>query len=365
MRGHIVIDDCVFNAVIVNAAALLLESAPFVLAGALISRLPLRAARHAVAYLGCGCAAGPSARSLPAFAATWLAFGPLVASVRFAAAIAVAHVARRHACERIPDHALAQFAAIVPFAAAGALVAPVIPAIAGWHAAPAAVAFTGALAAFLSSPCAIGATGVAAMLKPAEPAAAIGFLCVAGIADLRAWIAARHAHAQHDCLAYVLAAIACAAVAARGGAALINPRFVPALWLCAAAFAWCACVYRSHANVRLRFAPAIMLAGCFLTAPAPATVQTETTLEDAYPGERVDFTGEVAGTAAARSLVRYAITCCRADAAPIVLRLDEPYATPSTWAHARGVLVRRGGSLRLRADTIEAVPPPVDPFVYR
>ena len=355
------IDECVLNAVIVNAAALLLESAPFVMAGALISRLPLRAARNTVAYVGCGCGTGPSARSLPALAATWLAFGPLVAIARFAAAIAMARALRAHACEHKPDDALAQFAAIAPFAIMGAAIVPAIPAIAGSRASPLTIALTAAFAAFLSSPCAIGVAGVAAMLRSTAPAAAIGFLCVAGVADLRAWTAKRSRQTQHDCAAYVLGALACAIVAARGGAALVNPRFVPALWLCTAAMAYLAYVYRAHAKAHLRIAPAIMLAGCFLSAPAPDMLQTETTLSDAYPGERVDFTGQLI----ARSLVRYAITCCRADAAPVVLRLDAPYASHSGWAHARGVLVRRGDSLRLHAETIEAVAPPADPFVYR
>jgi len=63
-----------------TSASALFEAAPFLLAGIIAGRL----LRHsnAVAYLGCGCTAGPSARSLPAAAATWLLFGPLVAAAR-------------------------------------------------------------------------------------------------------------------------------------------------------------------------------------------------------------------------------------------------------------------------------------------
>lgn len=354
-----------FTDVVANAAALLLECAPFVLAGAVLSRVRFHNAPHAMAYFGCGCGTGPSARSLPAFAATWLAFGPLVASVRFAAAIAVARVLQRRTCAHAASESLAQFAAIAPFAIAGAVLAPAVPAIAGAHSSPAAIAIAGAFAAFVTSPCAIGAAGTAAMLRAHAPAAAIGFLSVAGIADLRVWIQAGEDRTPHDCLAYALAAFACAAAAMRGGGSLVNPRFVPALWICAAAFAYFGFRYRTRARPSLRIAPAIMLAGCFLAAPAPAAVQTETTLAAAYPGQRIDFTGELVRTPRTASLVRYAITCCRADAAPVVLQLDSLPAMRSKWAHARGVIVRAGNSLRLHPEVLQAVPAPPDPFVYR
>jgi uncharacterized membrane protein YcgQ (UPF0703/DUF1980 family) len=93
---------------------------------------------------------------------------------------------------------------------------------------------------------------------------------------------------------------------------------------------------------------------------------TETTLSDAFAGERVDFTGVLTRTGDAATLVRYAITCCRADAAPVVIRLlDAPPAAAHGWMHARGVLVAREDDLRLRADALTPIAPPADPFVYR
>ncbi|MFZ0683364.1 MAG: hypothetical protein WAM84_10855, partial [Candidatus Cybelea sp.] len=73
-----------------TSASALFEAAPFLLAGIIAGRL----LRHsnAMAYLGCGCTAGPSARSLPAAAATWLLFGPLVAAARFGAAVVAARL---------------------------------------------------------------------------------------------------------------------------------------------------------------------------------------------------------------------------------------------------------------------------------
>ncbi len=109
-----------------------------------------------------------------------------------------------------------------------------------------------------------------------------------------------------------------------------------------------------------------MFAGAVLGAPLPQYHATETTLTDAFSGERVDFTGELTRTGGAATLVRYAITCCRADASPIVVRLMEaPSRRLHGWMHARGALVERGGDLRLRADELLPVDAPADPFVYR
>ena len=68
------------------SASALFEATPFLFAGVLLARL-LRRSRTLVEYLGCGCGRGPSARSLPAAAATWLVFGPFVAVARYAGGI--------------------------------------------------------------------------------------------------------------------------------------------------------------------------------------------------------------------------------------------------------------------------------------
>src|SRR5213082_3582324 len=110
---------------------MLLESAPFVLAGAIVLRAPWRWSGRAAAYLGCGCGTGPSARSLPAAAAAWITFGPLVAAARLA----------------------------------GAILTPLFPAIMGAHAPQAIVFGVAALAAFISSPCGLGTIGIAAIAR--------------------------------------------------------------------------------------------------------------------------------------------------------------------------------------------------------
>jgi hypothetical protein len=360
-----VIEEIVVSAIVVNAAAILLESMPFILAGAICARIPARFGRRIVPYLGCGCGAGPSARSLPAFAAALIVFGPLVAAARLGAAIVVEKLTRRTGCGDHDDSVLGAVRAIVPFAIGGAVLLPLLPAIAGAHAPVLIVSTAAALAAFVSAPCALGSIGLAAIARGIAPAAAVGFLCVAGICDLRVWRRGPERRAGHDCIAYALAFAACALAAVRGGGALVNPRFTPALWICALACAYLAHRYRKHARPALRIGPSIMLAGCVLGTPAPVYHATQTTLAGAFPGERIDFTGAVVTSEKRTSLVRYAITCCRADAAPISIRLDSAVAARSGWARARGTLVLRDGELRLRAEEIEAVPAPADPFVYR
>jgi hypothetical protein len=355
----------VVSAIVVSAAAILLESVPFILAGAICARIPLRLGRRIAPYLGCGCGAGPSARSLPAFAAAWIVFGPLIAAARLGAAIAVETFAGKNRCEARDDSVLGELRAIVPFALGGAAVLPLMPAIAGAHAPVAAVTAAAALTAFVTSPCALGTIGVAAIARGIAPAAAAGFLCVAGIFDLRAWSRRSERCAGHDCIAYALAFAACALTALRAGGALVNPRFTPALWICAIACAYLAHHYRKQARPALRIGPAIMLAGCVLGSPAPVYYATQTTLAGAFPGERIDFTGAVVRAGKETALVRYAITCCRADAAPISIRLDSAAAVRSGWARARGTLVLRRGELRLHAGEVRPVEAPLDPFVYR
>lgn len=349
--------------IVVNAAAILLESAPFVLAGAICLRLPFLRLDRFTAYLGCGCEPGPSARSLPAAVAAWLAFGPFVALARLGAAILVDRLRPHRACTPAADSALSRLAAVVPCAFGGAAIGPLLPSVLGAHAPPAILFAFGALAGAAAAPCALGAVALAAVMRGCAPAAAAGFLCVAGIADARAWTRVRANASAHDMLAYALAASACALAAARGG--FVSPKIAIALWPCAAQFGWLAYRYRFSSRAFLRIAPMVMLAGCVLSAPPPRYAATETTLSDAFPGERLDFTGQVTRTGNVVTLVRYAITCCRADAAPIAVRLNSPPTQLSGWVRARGTVVQRAEGLQLRAESLQAIAAPADPFVYR
>lgn len=348
-----------------NAAAMLLEGLPFVLAGAALQSAPFRYAAAMAPFLDCGCGAGPSARSLPAAAAAAVLFGPVVAGARLAAGM-LAGSLRRTVVQRHGTNALGTLHGLLPAVAAGAGASMFLPLLVRPGEAPGVALVAGAAAAFVLSPCGLGAVGIAGAVRSAAPLSAIGFLCIAGIADLRSFAKARCAHTPpHDCAAYAIAALAAADVAWRGGDALVHPLLAALLWPCAAASAFAARRFRAHRTPVLRWAPAIMLAGAVLHAPMPQYHATETTLANAFPGERVDFTGVLTRTGSAATLVRYAITCCRADAMPIVIRLTAAPRTHSGWYRASGVLVETPQGIALRAKRVDPVAPPGDPFVYR
>jgi len=68
----------------------------------------------------------------------------------------------------------------------------------------------------------------------------------------------------------------------------------------------------------------------------------------------------------AAAVVRYAITCCRADAAPVVVRLSRPASVAAgTWVRAVGTIVGTPEGMALAEDRITPVTAPADPFLYR
>ena len=350
------------------AASALLESVPFLLAGTVLQML-FRDDRL-VAYAGCGCVRGPSARSIPAAIATALVFGMWVALARFVAASVVATiVARRsdsHVCGAQRPLLLDDLASLL-VAALLAGCATQLPAYVDVHALPSAIALlAGVVLGFFAAPCALGAVAIAAALHARAPEAAAAFLCVAGIVDLRAVSDHRESRTGADATAYLVLAAALTIVAARHGEALVRPGIAPLLALCAVVALLCAARYRTKRGPTARFAPALMLAGALISAPAPPYSATETTLADIFPGERLDFTGRLTRTGDYAALVRYAITCCRADAAPVVIRLCAvPRLRAGTWVRASGNVENVASDFRLRVSRLYAVPPPGDPFIYR
>ncbi len=232
---------------------------------------------------------------------------------------------------------------------------------------PAGQIAAGMVLAFVAAPCALGAVALAGALHVRAPLAATAFLCVAGIADLRALRRQRsHDAPRHDTLAYLLLSIALGLVAWRHGDGLVHPAIALALGGCAIAALHCAFVYRQDSNAGARIAPAIMLLGALVTAPAPEYRATETTLAQLFPGERISFTGVLARRDDHAAIVRYAITCCRADAAPVALRLERVPPYPAgAWLHTDGRIERSKNELVLAAQRIERIAPPADPFIYR
>jgi hypothetical protein len=345
-----------------SAAGTLLEMMPFVLVSALVSRFG--SARWALALIGCGCGRVPGGLSLPATALCWLAFGPAVALARLLAAIALSRRTREKACRR--EGPLDELAAMAPFALAGGLAS-------GWlgeHAATLAsagpvAAFAAGLTLGVLSPCAAGSVALAAGLRVVAPSAAAGILCSAGIARLgvpavvagpQLWSSGR--------LVLAALAFACALAAARHGSGLVHPRLVLPLGCTAAAAVLLA--VRGAPRRAPGLPAALVLAALLLGSPEPRYMATETTLEGAFPGERVAFTGKALRAGETTTLVRFAITCCRADAAPVALRLDRPLdVADGTWVEAVGVMVTAPRGPALHATRTRAVGRPSDPFVYR
>lgn len=348
------------------SASALFEATPFVAAGALLSFL-LRRRCTLFDYLGCGCGDGPAARSLPAAAATWLFFGARVAIARYVAAFLAARILRRFAPARGAHgnaSPLRELDAVLP----AALIAGIVVqfAFAAARLPHAGGILLGAGLGFFAAPCGVGAVALAGALRAHAPAAAAAFLCIAGIVDFHALVRLRRAELGDDAFAYALLALGLGIVAWRGGDALVHPAFTIPLACCAVAALACALARRRARCAAVRIAPALMLAGSLLGAPPPQYRATETTLTDLFAGERLEFTGALARDAGASAIVRYAITCCRADAAPVAVRLARVPPYPNgTWLRVEGRIAGGAGQLRLVAERVERVSAPTDPFLYR
>jgi len=301
---------------------------------------------------------------------TWLVFGPGIAIARFLAATAVAHLTRSrppaHDGSHERRHLLGELAALLPAAlAAGAVVqfplftrASALP--------PLAQLAGGALLGFAASPCGMGAAAVASALHVRAPLAASAFLCVAGIVDARAIVQRAQRLPTPDALAMSVLAFAVAVVGWRHGNALVHPGLAGPLLACAVICAATAAAIRRAHDARSLPAPALMLAGALVAVPPPAYRATETTLADAFPGEPLTFTGTLVRDAHAAALVRYAMTCCRADATPVVVRLSAaPAFRSGTWLRAEGSVSVAGGEPQLVVRRIGRIAPPTDPFTYR
>jgi hypothetical protein len=353
-----------------SAASALFEATPFLFGGALLARWLGGYARIAD-FIGCGCGRGPSARSIPVAAATWLVFGPAVAFARYVAAlvtVGLLHARSPHdeppARER--SHPLDELAALVPAAAIAGIAMQLTVAVHLDALSPILSALAGAALGFTAAPCGLGALAIAGALRIRAPVAAAGFLCIAGVLDFRALSHKRRARTGHDAFAYCLLAVANGIVAFRRGGELVHPALTAALACCAVAALAGAALYRRQRSPAARAAPVVMLAGALVGAPPPQLHVTETTLTDLFAGESVTFTGALDRERSASTIVRYAITCCRADAAPVALRLDRPppYET-GTWLRVDGTIESDKRGFFLVRRSLARVAPPADPFMYR
>lgn len=364
-------------------AGILFEAAPFVLAAALVP--PGRAAR-ALALLGCGCGRrGPGALGFPAFGICLLAFGPLVAFARAVAALALAlgRRSRGHALQLEGADPLHELARIAPSAFAGALLAEALRGGVVLGAGPPAVRLAlevvAGAALGIVLPCATGAVAIAAGLRAAAPGVALGLLVTAGIVAIAtprpvgvAMPTAAPAGGSARVGLAVLA-LACATLALHGPSGFVNPRFLVPLGAAAAGAALLAA--RPHlAPTRARApwaVPALLILALAFGSPVPDRPTLQTILDEPVAGEAVRFVGALAAPEARRtapsSLVRYVITCCRADAQARSVRLDRTLpGPPGTWYTVDGRLaLDRTGAFVLRVGTQRPIQPPRDPFEYR
>ncbi len=273
---------------------------------------------------------------------------------------------RRETGSAEESHLLAELAALLPAAVLAGAMMQLCSLFDPSHLSTFENLLLGAGLGFTAAPCGLGAVALAGALRVRAPVAALAFLCIAGIVDLRALRRASHSCCGHDAFAYALLALALGIVACRHGDALVHPAFTAALGCCAGAALLCLAAYRRCRSAAARAAPALMLLGAVVGAPPPQYFATETTLNDLFPGERVTFTGALARDAGTSAVVRYAITCCRADAAPIAVRLDRSLPYPvGTWLRVDGPIQGAPGNLRLVPQFVEPVAAPADPFIYR
>ncbi len=356
------------DGVVAAAAGVLLESTPFLIASLWVGEM-FNARCDWVALLGCGCGTGPSARSLPATAAAWFVFGPLVAMARLGAAMALGIVlyrargARNSVAQARPP-LLGALETLLPSALLAGAVTQLLARVDFAHFTVVGELLAGLLLG-AAAPCGIGAIAVASALHARAPVSAAAYLCVAGIADIRTFgIRCAHQRRENDAISYALLALSLAIVALRHGDTLVHPKFSVVLSFCAVLAGILGLRYRRE---RARFfAPAIVLLAALASGFPPSYRATETTVADLFPGERLTFTGKLARDSGHDALVRYAITCCRADAAPVVIRLAAPLPfNADTWVRANGVVIDRNGQLCLLPQTIARIEAPSDPFVYR
>lgn len=365
------------HAVLASAAGTLFEAAPFVLVASLVERIARRvrptsaaAARNCAWLAGCGCGPLPGALSLPALALCWFGFGPAIALARTLAALAIARLAGRDrdgVAEPAADP-LGELAALVAPAIGGAVVGQfLLQTNAGI---PPAIGFlAGALLGALS-PCAAGSVAFACAVRFTSPATAVGLLATAGLCSLarRDTSTSRRATGAVSArLPAAAIALACALLVARHGAGFLNPRLVPFVVLASLLAAGLAAAGSFPCRPVVWTAPATMLAALVCGSPSPVVPPASaTSLDGAFPGESLRFAGVAQHDDASTTLVRLAITCCRADAAPVAVRLERLFSAPDgAWVEVDGVLVSRSGGLVLRVTHARRTNPPVDPFVYR
>jgi hypothetical protein len=378
-------------------AGTLFEAAPFVLAGSLFPRARFgTSVAGLIGLIGCGCRRGgiPGAVALPAIALCALSFGWPVALARTLGAIALAAIlARARARGRSSEHAervrsggpeapqpFEALADLIPATLAAVLLRDVVAQMATViGVAPPAIAAEVALGVLLGwmLPCATAGIAVAAAFHGTAPAVTIGILVTCGIVGR-----ARHSNTVPEPsdratqaptdppkgarLGFAILGVALGVVACGGATGFVSPRL--GLFLGVGSTLAFSCVVRPLPGVRPRWLVPLVLFGAIVTgSPTPTPSADATTLEDAFPGESLAFTGRAHRSNGHTFLERSTITCCRIDARSVAIELDATLPVAAgTWVAATGTLVRDdGGRLRLATGSWRAIAAPHDPFAYR
>jgi uncharacterized membrane protein YcgQ (UPF0703/DUF1980 family) len=101
-------------------------------------------------------------------------------------------------------------------------------------------------------------------------------------------------------------------------------------------------------------------------SPAPPSTAATSALDGIYPGEAIAFSGIATLVRGRTTLVRYAITCCRADATALALPTDLRLRfRGERWLAVRGTIARDDDGLFVHATEWQHIPPPPDPYLYR
>ena len=330
----------------------------------------------------------PGALALPAIALCALSFGWPIALARALGALALTAIRARaqvHGEPRSSEPAAPQpfeaLADLIPATLAAVLLRDVIAHLATLlGTAPPAFAAEVAIGALFGwiFPCATAGVAVAAALHGPAPAVSIGILVTCGIVThaRRLRPISRPSHQptprtdpQNGARwSFAIIAVTLGIVAGGGTTGFVSPRLgLPIGIGSALAIVF---VIRPRSGVRLRWLVPLVLFGAIVAgSPTPIPRADATTLEDAFPGQTLAFTGRAHHSDGRTILERSTITCCRIDARSVAIELDAALPVAAgMWIEATGTLVRdASGRLRLKLTpgSWRAIVPPHDPFAYR
>jgi hypothetical protein len=145
----------------------------------------------------------------------------------------------------------------------------------------------------------------------------------------------------------------------------VTPRLVPIVALGACVLLLAAARERNASTGAPVVATTLLMLAAALAdfGLPPTDLPSDTTAGEMYVGE--PFSSSGAPTQDRRAIVRYAIECCRADAQPVVLRLDRRLPQAGAWFSVRGHIARDVHGYFLAVAECDERVLPTDPYFYR